>query len=162
MGRLLDAVSCILDINSVSSYEGETAMRLESIALQSINRTKEYYKLPYFDHTIHYETMLTELIQDKHQGMLISDISYKVFYSLVQMIKNISIELNISEIAFSGGVFQNALLVELIIDELKETHQLYFHKQLSANDECIAFGQIAYHTIINQFKTEQYVFSNSR
>jgi hydrogenase maturation protein HypF len=162
MGRFLDAIACLLDIVGISTYEGEAAMLLESLAAQSKNRTKAFYKLPYFDHTIHYETMLTELIQDKHQGMLISDISYKVFYSLVQMIKNISIELNISEIAFSGGVFQNALLVELIIDELKETHQLYFHKQLSANDECIAFGQIAYHTIINQFKTEQYVFSNSR
>ena len=162
MGRFLDAIACLLDIVCVSTYEGEAAMLLESLAAQSKNRSKAFYKLPYFDHIIHYETMLTELIQDKHNGMPISDISYKVFFSLVQMIKNISIELNISEIAFSGGVFQNGVLVELIIDEMKDTHQLYFHKQLSANDECIAFGQLAYHSIIKQSKTDQYVFSNSR
>jgi hydrogenase maturation factor HypF (carbamoyltransferase family) len=50
----------------------------------------------------------------------------------------------IKKLAFSGGVFQNALLVDLLHEKLRKTHELYFHQQLSPNDECISFGQLAW------------------
>ncbi|MBK8087870.1 MAG: hypothetical protein IPK31_07945 [Chitinophagaceae bacterium] len=39
---------------------------------------------------------------------------------------------------------QNALLVDLLTDRLKENYELFFHQQLSPNDECISFGQLAF------------------
>jgi hydrogenase maturation protein HypF len=55
----------------------------------------------------------------------------------------------IKHLAFSGGVFQNALLTDLILKRLGNNYKMYFHKQLSPNDECIGFGQLAYHEIQN-------------
>jgi hydrogenase maturation protein HypF len=45
-------------------------------------------------------------------------------------------------LAFSGGVFQNAVLVDLLIHHLSKDFTLFFHKELSPNDENIAFGQM--------------------
>ena len=56
---------------------------------------------------------------------------------------------------FSGGVFQNALLSDMIPDVMKEKKQFYFHQQLSPNDECIGFGQLAYYFIQNNHVKEQ-------
>ena len=47
-------------------------------------------------------------------------------------------------LAFSGGVWQNALLVDLAIDVLGEKFYLHFHEKLSPNDENISFGQLNY------------------
>jgi hydrogenase maturation protein HypF len=38
---------------------------------------------------------------------------------------------------------QNGLLVDMIIDQMGSKYRLYFHKDLSPNDECISFGQLA-------------------
>ena len=54
------------------------------------------------------------------------------------------------KIAFSGGVFQNGLLVDLTIEHLSKNYDLFFHKELSPNDENISFGQLIYHEITNK------------
>jgi hydrogenase maturation factor HypF (carbamoyltransferase family) len=51
----------------------------------------------------------------------------------------------INKLAFSGGVFQNALLVDLLIQNTKKTKTVYFQKEVSPNDEGVALGQIAYY-----------------
>ncbi len=51
-------------------------------------------------------------------------------------------------LAFSGGVFQNTLLVDMIIELLSHKRRLYFHQQLSPNDECIGFGQLSCFSIM--------------
>jgi hydrogenase maturation protein HypF len=73
----------------------------------------------------------------------------KFHFSLVKIIKNIATQSEIRHLAFSGGVFQNALLVDMIIDHCTAEFQLHFHQQLSPNDECISFGQLAYFSLIN-------------
>ncbi|MDX5419802.1 MAG: hypothetical protein LPK09_11350, partial [Hymenobacteraceae bacterium] len=50
----------------------------------------------------------------------------------------------INKIAFSGGVFQNSLLVDLIAEKMSADFDLYFHKELPPNDECISYGQLAW------------------
>lgn len=162
MGRFIDGIACLLNISAKNTYEGESALLLETHARKSNGNTNEYYNLPYFENIIHYDNMLISIIEDKHKGVPINDIAYKVFYSLVKLISTISNELNIHEIAFSGGVFQNSLLNELLVEELGNTNKLYFHKQLSANDEGISFGQLAIHQFNINPKENQYVLSNSR
>ncbi|MCB0299344.1 MAG: hypothetical protein KDE52_04765, partial [Calditrichaeota bacterium] len=46
---------------------------------------------------------------------------------------------------FSGGGFQNALLVDLSKLILGD-YQLFFHRHLSPNDENISFGQLVFAT----------------
>jgi hydrogenase maturation protein HypF len=64
--------------------------------------------------------------------------------SLVQSVKMIAANWKVDSIAFSGGVFQNAVLVDLLLHHLSNEYRLLFHQQLSPNDENIAFGQLIY------------------
>ncbi len=90
---------------------------------------------------------LKRLVHDIHEGIPKEILAYRFHVALVNWIEEIAIREDISTLAFSGGVFQNALLVELIHKRLGHQYQLYFHQQLSPNDECIAFGQLAYDEI---------------
>ncbi|MBK6936495.1 MAG: hypothetical protein IPH18_06125 [Chitinophagaceae bacterium] len=85
----------------------------------------------------------------------VSIIARKVFVSLAMLIKGVAEKTGVNKIAYSGGVFQNALLVDLIIELLGKEFHLLFHSQLSPNDECIGFGQIAY-TILSKKEIKQH------
>lgn len=72
-------------------------------------------------------------------------IAAKFHFSLVQSVKIMANKFNIKRLTFSGGVFQNAVLVDLLIHHLSKDFELFFHKNLSPNDESISFGQICTH-----------------
>jgi len=143
MGRLLDGIASILNIRQVCSYEGEAPMLLETLARTCTDKQQEYYTLPIINSCIKWQEMIKEIIQDITNNKPANTIASKVFNSLVHCIELISEHTGINHIAFSGGVFQNALLVDTIIEKMEGRKQLYFHQQLSPNDECIGLGQIA-------------------
>ena len=143
MGRFLDGIASILNIKQICSYEGEAPMLLEALARACKDAPQGYYSLPIINGCIKWQVMIKEIIQDIINNKPANAIALKVFNSLAHCIEIISEQTSINHIAFSGGVFQNALLVDTIIEQLKNKKQLYFHQQLSPNDECIGFGQIA-------------------
>ncbi|MEZ4830355.1 MAG: Sua5/YciO/YrdC/YwlC family protein [Bacteroidia bacterium] len=138
MGRVFDAVAAILGIAEFNSFEGEAAMRLEALARS--RKSSENINV--------YPTRITHLLQTVFRNMIEgvdkSHIAASFHLALVNMIRETAETHNITRIAFSGGVFQNAFLTDLIIQHLDATFQLYFHQQLSPNDENIALGQLAY------------------
>ena len=69
------------------------------------------------------------------------------------LIKNVAVRAGAKKIAFSGGVFQNAFLIDLVTILLHDEFELYFHRQLSPNDECIGFGQLAYAALTEKNKS---------
>jgi hydrogenase maturation protein HypF len=144
MGRLIDAVACILGIMSVCTYEGESAMLLEALAKKCKSRSYDYYHLPLNGDEFDWTVLINELIHDWSQKEANEVIAWKFFYSLAKAIARTSNHFFIDKIAFSGGVFQNALLVDMIIEILQHKRQIYFHIQLSPNDECISMGQMAW------------------
>jgi hydrogenase maturation protein HypF len=49
---------------------------------------------------------------------------------------------DLNEVALSGGVWQNRILLDLVRDELEnDGFVVYFHKQTPANDGGLALGQ---------------------
>jgi hydrogenase maturation protein HypF len=141
VGRLFDATASLLGLSDKASYEGEAAMFLENLAYSYYKKINifELNRLESLDLQI--QSIPHEIVQDLQAKKELGFIALKFHFLLVQQIKSISNQLNIKKIAFSGGVFQNALLVTLIKQNLK-TFDLYFHQQLSPNDENIAFGQL--------------------
>ena len=89
-------------------------------------------------------------MEDVNNNISPQIIAAKTFNTLVQMIKQSADVYNCKNLAFSGGVFQNLYLVNCIESQLSSNYNLYFHQQLSPNDECISFGQIAYHSLLVQ------------
>ena len=84
-------------------------------------------------------------------------IAAKFHYSLVHLVDNVAIAAGTNKIAFSGGVFLNSILVDLLQYHLGNKYQLFFHRNLSPNDENISFGQVVYYDnkIDEEYKGER-------
>ncbi|MBK8346995.1 MAG: carbamoyltransferase HypF [Saprospiraceae bacterium] len=150
MGRFLDGIACFLGIGSIQTYEGETVMKMESLARQFNPEKETYYDFEIVNGAILYNKFLEACIHDFVTSGNVSKICRKVFFSLAYLVGQLSDHFGIDRIAFSGGVFQNALLVDMIKKLMNGNKHLYFHVQLSPNDECIAFGQMACYDIQKQ------------
>lgn len=155
VGRLFDGVASLLGLADKVSYEGEAAMLLEESA-------KRYFKKHNLDFSENYisentsfyriptKTLIQKIVFDLKNGTSRHNqedenrdfIAAKFHVSLVKIIQKVAQNVGCKKLAFSGGVFQNSLLVDLIIHHLDSEFDLFFHQQLSPNDECISFGQL--------------------
>lgn len=153
MGRLLDGIAAILKIQSINSYEGEAAMKLEAAARSSKTESMDYYPIAVNKNRLDWTAMIHELLQDIKERTATPVIARKVFVSLAMLIKNVAVRAGAKKIAFSGGVFQNAFLIDLVTILLHDEFELYFHRQLSPNDECIGFGQLAFAALTEKNKS---------
>ena len=149
MGRLIDGVAALIGICPLNTYEGQAAMELEALARKYSGDLKGFYPLPIRYNRIDWRIMLEEMISDLSGKADKSFIAKKFFLSLVRLMEQVSDIFDINDLAFSGGVFQNALLTEMITEQLSVNKRFHFHQQLSPNDECIALGQLAMHEINN-------------
>jgi hydrogenase maturation protein HypF len=148
MGRLFDAVaSIVLDFN-VQSYEGEAAMYLENCAYDYFSNHVPQWNMSYLtdeDNSVDIiKALISNVVKDKKKGIDAGFISARFHVTLVDYIRRIAEKNEVKDLAFSGGVFQNAWLVDIILILLKKDFNLYFHDKLSPNDENISFGQLIY------------------
>lgn len=154
MGRFFDAVSFILGFEKPIFFEGESAMWLEKISQEAFeNNIKiiDYLEEEKFEN-IPTKKLFSRILKEKMSGKNAGEIGLNFHYTLIKAIKKIAEKNNVKELAFSGGVWQNALLVDLAIDVLGEKFTLHFHEKLSPNDENISFGQLNYY--LNYLKFE--------
>lgn len=148
IGRLFDAVASVLGLLDIQTYEGQAAGILQV-------KAEEHFKEYGIDYNSSYgvEEMgskfsgseLLRLIQsDLCNEIEASCIAAKFHLTLVHWIDHIAIEQQVAKIGFSGGVFQNTLLIDLVTFHLAEKYELLFNQDLSPNDENISFGQLIY------------------
>lgn len=152
VGRIFDAVASLLGLADKVSYEGEAALLLEDLARGYCKQfgfawvKEECYHLisPQNPAIVDTKNLFRQIIVDLHAGKEKAYIAAKFHSALVHAIRQMADHLQLQKIAFSGGVFQNALLLDMIQHHLSPDYQLFFHRQLSPNDENISFGQWAY------------------
>jgi len=167
-GRLFDAVSALLGIRQVVSYEGQAAAELEAIASES--GTVDTYPFGIQSENgirvIQLAEMLSELLADFKSGVENSLIAAKFHLTLARMTGEvcslIASETGIRQVVLSGGVFQNRLLFNLIIRELEKGGlKPVFHRLVPCNDGGISLGQ----AVVANFSTDKeigcYVSGNS-
>lgn len=142
MGRLLDAIASLLGVCDVMSFEGEAAMKLEALAATCTADQVKAYPVQVFKNIVRWQQLLCGVCSDVEQGVATDLIALKVHHTLVDMIDRVAWQAGVQQIACSGGVFQNALLVDLLQTKLAHKYALYFHQQLAPNDENIALGQL--------------------
>ena len=149
VGRLFDAVASLLNITDYNTYEGEAAILLEnSISSYDIKSCKSYLSAP--EKGISATEIIKNMVDDFQNGnpkdQLILNFLYTLAFSIIEIAKSNNYE----HIAVSGGVFQNTTLVDLLIELAPKEIKLYFHKDLSPNDENVSFGQIMYYLNIKK------------
>ena len=148
VGRFLDGITAIMGLHFKNTYEGEAAMQLETLAAGCTYQSIAFYPFNLQDGKLIWTDFISELVNDLERRQSKAFIARKVFYSLAKMIEQVAAHFDIERLAFSGGVFQNALLVDMITNLLPQK-KLYFHRQLSPNDESIGFGQLAWLEMYN-------------
>ncbi len=147
MGRFFDAVSFVLGYEKPIFFEGESAMWLEKISQEAFENNIKI--IDYLEgekiENIPTKKLFSRILKEKMTGKNAGEIGLNFHYTLIKSIEKIAERFAIKELTFSGGVWQNALLVDLAIDVLGEKFSLYFHEKLSPNDENISFGQLNYY-----------------
>lgn len=144
MGRLFDAVASLVDIVHISNFEGESGLIMEQYVDDSIT---EYFSFTIEDGRIKWKAMIAELVAMDDKRIIIS----MFFNTLIEMIFQISRKYPDQELLFSGGVFQNRVLVEKIMRRCKEEDRsYYFQNETAINDGGISLGQAWY--TLHQFK----------
>jgi len=150
-GRIFDAVAAILNLADHQSYEGQAALLLESAAYRyfkkhGIHTTFEPFEEKKIIFSYPARSLLEAVVKDLNNRLPVEYIAARFHYLLVLIIGEIAADKGFQKIAFSGGVFQNALLTDLIQAHLGKKFDLFFHQQLSPNDENISYGQLlTYH-----------------
>lgn len=154
MGRFFDAVSFVLGYEKPIYFEGESAMWLEKISQEKFltensEDTEKEILINYLEgkefENIPAKKLFSIILEEKKSGKNAGEIGVNFHYTLIKAIEKMSEKNHVKELAFSGGVWQNALLVDLAIDVLGEKFSLHFHEKLSPNDENISFGQLNYY-----------------
>jgi hydrogenase maturation protein HypF len=149
VGRLFDGVASIVGIIDKQDYEGHAAALLEQSARAYWVKNGWQHLTSYLDADPFFGNVPTRrimegVLRDKLAHKSTGYIALRFHLSIVAAIRQVAKQLSIKHIACSGGVFQNAVLVDLLQCSLQKDYTLCFHKQLSPNDENIPFGQLVY------------------
>ena len=142
-GRILDAVAAILEVVFERSYEGEPAIKLESVALNGKNILNQ--KPIVKNHTLLTTQLLLSIFNCRKQYSA-RDLAYSAHAYLAEGLAEIGIEnaleKGIKNIGFSGGVASNKIMSDIIRKKV-ESENLNFivHKQIPPGDGGLSFGQ---------------------
>jgi hydrogenase maturation protein HypF len=141
-GRLFDAVSALLGICPLTSFDAEAPMRLES-AINS--ETDLYYPFSTGRSVVFAETFKAIIADMQHSD--VSLISAKFHNTVAQAILSVSEsirkETSLEKVVLSGGVFQNKYLLEKTIQKLTQNmFKVFTNHQVPVNDGGISLGQL--------------------
>lgn len=142
-GRVLDAVSAILDICYKRTYEGEPAMKLESVATKGADVLN---LRPTFEGVTIETTGLVREIFAKKDEYSVADLACSAQSYLARSLAQRAVEeagcIGVEIIGFSGGVAYNEYVTRVIRREVEKSgFKFLVHQQIPPGDGGISFGQ---------------------
>jgi hydrogenase maturation protein HypF len=115
-GRLFDAVSSLLGIRHVVSYEAQAAIELETVAEAHLGSACDY-RIAIGGDDIDVAPVLRAMIDDlrdgRAPGAIAAGFHVAVARLIAEMAEDLRVRTGLERVALSGGVFQNVLLVRL-------------------------------------------------
>jgi hydrogenase maturation protein HypF len=148
MGRLFDAVSSLAGVRQVVAYEAQAAIELEGLSRNALRGAERYAfdidagRLPA---TIDPTPVLAAIVDDLRAGTPAGVIGAKFHRAVADVVVDCAgmEDTGGQPIALSGGVFQNALLLRLVLDGLRaKGFRVITHRRVPPNDGGIALGQL--------------------
>ena len=158
-GRLFDAISALLGLNMVSTFEGQAAMQLEACAQRAvttdwknglIHALHEYSAHLHQKNNQKWEIISSEIVKkvvyDVSSGKNPPEIALQFHSWLIgtisRLVETLSKITGIDKVVLSGGCMQNELLLEGLIFTLIELGLTpYTGSQIPVNDGGISVGQ---------------------
>ncbi len=146
LGRFFDGIAAMLGIRSHVVFEGQAAMELEMVAEAWAGDHYEYAWSSEEPVQVDPHPIITGVVRDIENGVPSSIVSGKFHATLMAMFTDlcqvIRKKTGLSQVALSGGCFQNATLLAGLTRRLggKGFHVLT-HERVPANDGGIALGQ---------------------
>ncbi|HEX2455960.1 MAG TPA: carbamoyltransferase HypF [Vicinamibacterales bacterium] len=146
MGRLFDAAAALAGFTRSITFEGQAAMWLEQQA--RLSNGAEPYAFPFDGSELDFRPLLQAFAWDRRRGRKVTEIALAfhrgVALGMAQAIVKLSRRLGLDTIVLSGGVFQNAVLLNDLIARLDERGLCaWINRAVPPNDGGISLGQAA-------------------
>jgi hydrogenase maturation protein HypF len=150
MGRLFDAAAAVLGVRRVSDYEGQAAMELEALAGRrtATPRTLRLSGAEGEPWVLDPLPLLAELGERRQAGedaaSLAALFHESVAFATAELAVRACDVAGVRTVVLSGGVFQNARLLETVTGRL-EPHglEVLVPRRLGPNDGAVSYGQAA-------------------
>ncbi len=155
MGRLFDAIASLAGVRQTITYEAQAAIEFEALAA---GEGREAYRFPVPDgNNLHDSEMGVELeidaapvvravAEDVLAGVPAGTIAARFHRGVAELIVRLSLrardQTGLKQVALSGGVFQNVLLLGLTVEMLRERgFEVLTPWRAPPNDGGLALGQ---------------------
>ncbi|NFH87695.1 carbamoyltransferase HypF [Clostridium botulinum] len=153
MGRFFDAVTSLIGIRNMVSYDGQAPIELENIIDEPISLYYNY-SINKIDNVfqIDYKDIILGIIKDLKENKDLSTISSKFHNTVIDFTCNLvckikktyEMKCKLDNVVLSGGVFQNNYLLKGVYRTLKDNgFKVFFNEKVPINDEGISLGQLA-------------------
>jgi hydrogenase maturation protein HypF len=141
-GRLFDTVSALLGLCSVSGFDSEAPIRLESAITQS-NEGHYPYEI---GETVVFSETLKGVLYDLQAGDILS-VPAKFHNTVAMAVTDVSMKMrkdtSINKVILSGGVFQNKYLLEKLSRMLSDRNfEVFTNHRVPVNDGGVSLGQL--------------------
>lgn len=145
VGRLFDAVSAMIGVCSQSTYEGQAAIELEAIT-EITEGEYEVDILPGSPLILDSRPVIRSVVGDLRNGVPAAVVAGRFHQGLARAVVNvcrlIRDQTGLHCVGLTGGVFQNATLLQMLIDQLRcESFEVLIHRQVPSNDGGLSLGQ---------------------
>jgi len=149
-GRLFDAVAAVCGLRQTVSYEGQAAIELEAAASRDAAGSyhfalEEQTGLLRLEPAPMWRALLKDLAMGASIGMVSARFHAGLAAALLALLGHPASGAGCMarrRVALCGGVFQNALLCELLIPRLQSAGwQVLRHTRVPSNDGGLAYGQ---------------------
>ncbi len=147
MGRIFDTMSALLDIVEEATYEAEPAIMLQQYAERSDDEGT--YDVSIKDGTISTTYILRQALDDYRSGVSREVVARRFHNTIANIMVKVAVDMSrqtgIKDVALSGGVWQNMLLLEKVVRGLRDKGLTpLIHRQVSPSDEGISLGFLYY------------------
>jgi hydrogenase maturation protein HypF len=147
-GRLFDAIAALAGIRRSVNYEAQAAIELE-MAAEGSNSSRGYpfQLLANGDRWLIGTRLLFEaVLEDVLSGESASEISRRFHNGLIEILAQIAeavrLRYSLARVCLSGGVFQNAYLLQQLNAKLVAAgFEVFTHREIPAGDGGLSLGQ---------------------
>jgi hydrogenase maturation protein HypF len=145
MGRLFDAVSALAGVREKVNYEAQAAIELERLADPAETTS---YAFEIGAETIDPAPVIRAVTAELRAGVPVPTISARFHNGVAVMVLEVCRLIRdrdgVSEVALSGGVWQNVTVLSHTVERLRQDgFTVYVHQRVPANDGGLALGQLA-------------------